>query len=93
LEVVTAVPASPSGKNIDLWRLRARNRFVDLKMIAGISTLIDLNSPQGTGPGPPQLQASAMCPLKAIQNKRKIAALAITVVSFRFAVSQFGLPS
>jgi hypothetical protein len=67
--------------------------FSILSTVPTNTTLVGLNSPQGTGPGPPQLQASAMCPLKAIQNKRKIAALAITVVSFRFAVSQFGLPS
>jgi hypothetical protein len=57
------------------------------------TTLVELNSPQGTGPDLAQLQASTMRPLKAIQIKRKIAALGITVVSFRLAVLQLGLPS
>src|SRR5260370_1669131 len=41
LEVVTAVTAPASRENIDPCCLRARNLFVDSKMIAGISALID----------------------------------------------------
>src|SRR6266550_153687 len=41
LKVVTAVAASPPRENIYIGRLRARNLFIDSKVIVGIPALID----------------------------------------------------